>query len=77
MAEKGAAAPLLTKAIKDEDIDECMRLVEEEGADVHEKDEYGRSPIIKACFNKRLDIVEYLVSRGANIHDKDDNSNTC
>ncbi|QYJ88706.1 formyltransferase family protein [Shewanella halotolerans] len=36
---------------------------------VNEKDENGWSPIIVAAYNGQLDIVEYLVSMGADIND--------
>jgi hypothetical protein len=62
-------SPLLIEAIKRNNILECIRLIEE--AYKHQRDRHGWSPIIWASSSGYFDIVELLLSKGANIHDKD------
>ncbi len=60
----------LIEAVKAEDIVECRRLIESEGADVHQKGDYDLSPILWGSLRGYLDIVELLISKGADVHDK-------
>ena len=60
----------LVEATKAEDIVECRRLIESEGADIHQRDSMGFSPIIWGSMHGHLDICTLLLSKGANIHDK-------
>ena len=79
------ATASLFRAIKDGSERDCRRLIEEEGADVHKKDSdvlsltignkfygyvMGASTIIVAADLGHVDIVELLLSKGANIHDR-------
>ena len=41
------------------------------GADVHQKDKYGCTALMKAAHSGQLDVVEYLVQSGADVHQKD------
>lgn len=44
---------------------------------VNRKDpESGRTPLMDACYSKCLNLVEYLINRGANINEKDINGFT-
>jgi hypothetical protein len=73
----------LIKAVKAGNIVECRRLLKsmEEGVDhddddhvvvdIHEKDRDGWSPIISASYHGHVDIIELILSQGANIHDRD------
>jgi ankyrin repeat protein len=64
----------LVEAVRAGDRDECSRILESEGADVHEKDEniYSRPSLICiATENGRSDIVDLLLSKGAFVNDKD------
>ena len=43
------------------------------GANIHDKDDDGWSPISLATWNGHVKVVELLLSKGANIHDKNSN----
>lgn len=61
----------LIKAVKDGTKDiwktKMTRLIDEESADVDEKDKFGKTPLAWAVKRDRLDIVEFLCFKGANI----------
>ena len=71
----------LIRAIKNDDEDECRRILETECVDIHKKDseidelkndyDYIRaaSPIVIACDIGNYNIVEMLLENGANIND--------
>ena len=72
----------LLEAVKAGDIGECRELLAIEGVDIHIKDSegypnYGMTPGQWACSKGYLDILEYLVSKGANINDKSDIGWSC
>jgi hypothetical protein len=81
----------LIKAVNDVNIVECRRLLvesKEEGkkggeeddgyvVDIHERDNNGWSPIIIASRRGHVEIAGLLLSKGANIHDKNIFGNTC
>jgi len=52
------------------------RLVEL-GADVNAASDSGSTPVRSACFMTHLDIVQYLVDHGADIHKPNINGGTC
>lgn len=56
-------------AISDDAILERVKNVK----DIEEKDIYGRTLLINACFYGRLSTVEYLLSQGANVDATDIN----
>jgi ankyrin repeat protein len=37
-------------------------------------DEYGRTPLYSASSSGKFDVVRFLIERGADIHNRDDNS---
>jgi len=53
------------------DIQEARRLLDE-GADVNEKDEGGRTALHWACQEGHLEFVKFLVEKGANLDTGDD-----
>jgi len=55
---------------------EIVALLVEKKADLDVKDEYGDTPLIRACFNQHGDIAELLVRSGADIHSRDDSGRT-
>ncbi len=61
----------LVKAVKDGTKDiwktKMTRLIDEESADVDEKDKKRKTPLAWAVERDRLDIVEFLCFKGANI----------
>src|SRR5687767_4180833 len=64
-------------AIEDGDLDAVKALIEEEGAKVDTPIEYGESsitPLQKASWDGALPIVEYLLSKGANVNARDTQS---
>ena len=74
----------LIRAIKNDDEDECRRILETECVDIHKKDSeilelknehyYIRrsSPIVIACDVGNANVVEMLLANGANINDTDE-----
>lgn len=59
-------------AFRNGDRDECVRLINTDEINVHFID-YGylsRSLIHWACFHGHLDVIQLLISKGANPHDK-------
>jgi ankyrin repeat protein len=62
-------------AIEDGDLDAIKALVEEEGAAVDTPIQYGEksaiTPLIKASWDGDLPIVQYLLSKGANVNARD------
>lgn len=54
----------------------AVRILAENKQIVHEKNEKGWSAIIVATYNGRLDIVEFLLSKGASINDVNNNGTT-
>ena len=63
--------------INEEDLAECRRLIEEEGANVNEKDRDGNTSLMWACRYHHYDIAELLLSYGASIRIKDYEGRTC
>ncbi len=64
-------------AIEDGDLDAVKALIEEEGAKVDTPIVYGESsitPLMKASWDGDLPIVEYLLSKGANVNARDTQS---
>src|SRR5687768_5384018 len=64
-------------AIEDGDLDAIKALIEEEGAKVDTPIEYTSSaitPLMKAAWDGDLPIVEYLISKGANVNARDTES---
>ena len=63
----------LIDAVKAGDQAECTRLLELEDIDIyiHERDEDDRSSIVWASRQGHVNIVELLLSKGADINDKD------
>lgn len=61
----------LFDTIKTKDIVECRKLIEFEGANIHDKDCDDRSPITWASYHGHVSVVELLLPKGANIHDED------
>ena len=53
------------------------RVLIDAGADLHTKDEYGRSPLHTACDSGALDIVKLLVRAGAGVRATDTKGRTC
>ena len=47
---------------------EMVKFFVEKGADVNEKDVYGRTPLIRAYIHGYSDIVSYLAENGAEIN---------
>ena len=61
-------------------FDEVKRLVDEEGVDVESSDDRNRSncdtPLMKAAMHGHVDIVRFLLDRGANIDNRSDIDDT-
>ena len=53
------------------------RVFLDSGADVHMKNEYGRSPLHDACYSGALEVVKMLVEAGARVRDTDNTEWTC
>ena len=51
---------------------ELVSFLVEEGADIHARDCYGRTPLHYAAGKGQADTVTYLLKRGANINSRDD-----
>ncbi len=60
----------LSKAILFETRDEVYALIDG-GADVHEKDPYGLTPLIEATLKKDLGIAKALLDKGAKVDQQD------
>lgn len=54
-----------------------MRVLADAGADVNAGSDSGSTPVRSACFMTHLDVVRFLVSRGADIHRPNHNGGTC
>nr|XP_033817384.1 protein phosphatase 1 regulatory subunit 27 isoform X1 [Geotrypetes seraphini] len=46
---------------------ECVKLLVKYGADIHQQDENGWTPLHMACSDNHADIARYLVSLGAKL----------
>lgn len=46
---------------------DCISLFVESGYDVNEQDFFGRTPLHWACIVGNTEVVQYLVSKGADI----------
>ena len=53
------------------------RVLIDAGADVHTKDDNGRSPLHSACNSGALDVVKILVRAGAGVRATDNEGHTC
>ena len=43
-------------------------LIDEQGADVNDVDEYGESPLMDACIRGHSEVVEFLIRCGADVN---------
>jgi ankyrin repeat protein len=50
---------------------ECVKLLVSYGADVNHRDSRGSAPILRGAQYKLLDVVEFLLSAGADIYERD------
>jgi len=55
-------------------VEDVKYFVEEQGADVHAKDEHSITPLHYAAWKNTVDVVQYLVSQGADVKVKDDDA---
>ena len=53
---------------------DVVKFLAEQGADIHTRDEHGRTPLMRAAAH--LDVVEYLVEQGADVNAQDVNGET-
>ena len=63
---------LLIKAIKNNDYENFINLIENEKKDINEKDYLGLSPFINACLIGNYEMVKYLFDK-VDIHQTDNN----
>ena len=59
----------------DDDNEECRRLVLS-GADIHDENEIGSTPLIYAAFYNKSRILSCLVGLGASLNHTDNNGST-
>ena len=45
-------------------------LIEKQNVDINIKDGHEQTPLHKACVSNQLPIVEYLISKGANVNSR-------
>jgi ankyrin repeat protein len=65
-------------AIEDGDLDAIRVMIEDESASVDTPIEYGDhsiTPLLKAAWDGELEIVQYLISKGANVNAIDGSTN--
>ena len=53
-----------------------QKCIEEQNNDIDSKDNFGRTPLFSACSSGHFSVVNYLISKGANIKLIDDQGNT-
>ena len=63
--------PDIFESIQKGKLIEVQYLIEKQDIDIDIKGEYERTPLHYACEKGHLQIVEYLISKGANINAKD------
>ena len=63
--------PDIFKACKEAKLLSVRYLIEHQNVDIDIKDEYRRTPLHWACEKGHLPIVEYLISKGANVNERD------
>lgn len=59
--------PLITISVAFENLDAVKYLVEEKGMDVNEVAVNKETALIRACHFNKLEIIRYLLNRGANV----------
>ena len=55
--------------------EEILKFIEE-GANINEKDKYGRTPLQYACCNGYGSVVSILLEKGANVNEKNNGGYT-
>jgi ankyrin repeat protein len=63
-------------AIRDGDLEAVDQILDRDPTSLHSRNEAGREPIQEACLLGRPAILELLVSRGADVNDRDRAENT-
>ena len=58
---------MLLQAVEIGDIDIIKFLVEEVEVDINQITPGGESALHRACYRKRIEILKYLISKGADI----------
>ncbi|XP_047539896.1 uncharacterized protein LOC125073204 isoform X3 [Vanessa atalanta] len=56
---------------------QILRILADAGADINAGSDSGSTPVRSACFMTHLDVVKFLVERGAAIHRPNYNGGTC
>jgi ankyrin repeat protein len=68
-----AQAAEIHQAVQNGDLAAVKALVEKDNTAVHSRDGDGRTPLHWACRGRNLDIVAYLIEKGADVNARDDN----
>src|SRR4051812_12101576 len=67
-----ALRPMIHRAAERGDIETAMRLLNEDAAAVHVRNELGNEPLHEACWAKRPEMVRLLLDRGADVNARGD-----
>lgn len=66
----GAHAAEIHDAVKDNDVEKVKSLLKENRLLIHERDNYGDTPLHKAAFYGRLEIAKVLIANKADVNAK-------
>ena len=67
---------LLIFVVKCNSLSTIKQLIEVDGMDVDEKDNYGNTALMLASLRGKLEIVKYLIKKGAKVDEKDNKKKT-
>ncbi len=67
----GACAAEIHDAVKDNDVEKVKAMLKENRLLIHEKDNYGETPLHKAAFYGRLEIAKVLIANKADVNAQD------
>tara|TARA_Y200000002_G_C22364821_1_gene530561 strand:- start:142 stop:591 length:450 start_codon:yes stop_codon:yes gene_type:complete len=62
--------------IRNGNFDDFTKAIESENDLINIKDERGTTPLILACYNDRISMIEFLLEKGVDVNQKDLSGNS-
>lgn len=72
---KDNRAKEINEAVRKADVDKIKSILDRDSGTVNIRDSLGYTPLYWACLDGKMNVIEMLVSRGANVNSKGNDGN--